>query len=179
MQCEFRCGSEAPIVAIRYLLGLSPRDVIPPVEVRLGTTRGTNALLERKGARVAFVVTKGFRDVLLIGNQDRPRLFDLAIKKPQPLFSTVVEIDERLDAQGQVLLAPNPAELRRQFSELRKANVDSLAICLLHAYINPSHEELVEAAAREAGFEEISVSSRVSPLIKLVSRATRRFWMRI
>ncbi|HVJ84465.1 MAG TPA: hydantoinase B/oxoprolinase family protein [Caulifigura sp.] len=169
-QYELRCGSEAPIVAIRYLLGLSPKDVIPPVDVRLGTTRGTNALLERKGAKVAFVVTKGFKDVLLIGNQDRPRLFDLAIKKPQPLSSTVVEIDERLDADGKVLVAPNRDTLKKQFNELRRANVDSLAICLLHAYVNPAHEELVEAAAREAGFEEISVSSKVSPLIKLVSR---------
>ncbi len=169
-QYELRCGSEAPIVAIRYLLGLSPKDVIPPVDVRLGTTRGTNALLERKGARVAFIVTKGFQDVLLIGNQDRPRLFDLAIRKPQPLFSTVVEIDERLAADGAVLVAPNPDTLRQQFRDLRSANVDSLAICLLHAYVNPAHEQVVEQAAREAGFEEISVSSQVSPLIKLVSR---------
>jgi 5-oxoprolinase (ATP-hydrolysing) len=169
-QYELRCGSEAPIVAIRFLLGLSPKDVIPPVDVRLGTTRGTNALLERKGAKVAFVVTQGFKDVLLIGNQDRPRLFDLAIKKPQPLFSTVVEIDERLDADGKVLVAPNSDTLRKQFRDLRSASVDSLAICLLHAYVNPAHEDLVESIAREAGFEEISVSSRVSPLIKLVSR---------
>jgi len=170
MQYELRCGSEAPIVAIRSLLGLSPKDVIPPVDVRLGTTRGTNALLERKGAKVAFVVTKGFKDVLLIGNQDRPRLFDLAIKKPQPLSSTVIEIDERLDADGKVLVAPNRETLKKQFEELRRSNVDSLAICLLHAYLNPEHEQLVEEAARGAGFDEISVSSQVSPLIKLVSR---------
>jgi 5-oxoprolinase (ATP-hydrolysing) len=167
---ELRCGSEAPIVAIRYLLGLSPKDQIPAVDVRLGTTRGTNALLERKGARVAFVVTKGFRDVLRIGNQDRPRLFDLAIRKPQPLFTSVVEVDERMDASGRVLLAPDRDALRRQFDELRRSAVDSLAICLLHAYVNPVHEELVEEIARQAGFDEISVSSNVSPLIKLVSR---------
>jgi 5-oxoprolinase (ATP-hydrolysing) len=167
---ELQCGSEAPIVAIRHLLGLSPGETIPPVDVRLGTTRGTNALLERKGAKTGFAVTRGFADVLLIGNQDRPRLFDLAIRKPEPLFSMVVEIDERLDAAGVVLESPERDTIVRQLADLRRRGIESLAICLLHAYVNPAHEQIVADAAREAGFEEISVSSDVSPLIKLVSR---------
>ena len=100
---ELKSGEEAPLVAIRYVLGLRLDEPIPPVSVRLGTTRGTNALLTRKGARTAFVTTRGFADVLLIANQDRPRLFDLAIRKPDPLFERVVEIDERVDVQGTVL----------------------------------------------------------------------------
>ena len=99
---------DAPLLAIRLILGLPRGEPIPPVFVKLGTTRGTNACLTRTGARTAFVTTRGFGDVLLIGNQDRPRLFDLAIRKPEPLFERVVEIDERIDAAGSVLRAPKP-----------------------------------------------------------------------
>ncbi|MFO1095217.1 MAG: hydantoinase B/oxoprolinase family protein [Planctomycetaceae bacterium] len=167
---ELRSPAAAPILAIRRILGLPLDQPIPAVDVRMGTTRGTNALLERKGARTAFVTTRGFADVLLIANQDRPRLFDLAIAKPEPLFTDVVEIDERLDAEGRVLRAPDTAAVRDQFRRLRSTNVDSIAICLLHAFANPAHEELVDQLAREAGFTEISRSSRLSPLIKIVSR---------
>ncbi|HEY4259581.1 MAG TPA: hydantoinase/oxoprolinase N-terminal domain-containing protein, partial [Schlesneria sp.] len=97
---ELNSGEEAPILAIRTALRLRLDQSIPPVHVRLGTTRGTNALLTRRGAKVGFVTTRGFRDVLLIANQDRPRLFDLAIQKPEPLFAAVAEIDERLDSKG-------------------------------------------------------------------------------
>ncbi|MFG0332529.1 MAG: hydantoinase/oxoprolinase family protein [Maioricimonas sp. JB049] len=167
---ELTSGDEAPIVAIRYLLGLRLDEPIPAVTVRLGTTRGTNALLERKGARTALITTRGFADVLLIGNQDRPRLFDLAIRKPEPLFTEVVEIDERLDADGNVLTAVDAEQVRAQLANLRTRNIDSIAICLLNSYVNPEHERVVADIAREGGFEEISVSSRLSPLIKIVSR---------
>ena len=161
---------EAPILAIRQTLGLMLSDSINDVSVKLGTTRGTNALLTREGARTAFITTKGFRDILLIGNQDRPRLFDLAIQKPEPLFGFVVEIEERIDTNGQVLQAPNEEAIRSSFVELQKTGVQSLAICLLHAFANGDHERIVERLAREVGFEEISTSSRLSPLIKIVSR---------
>jgi 5-oxoprolinase (ATP-hydrolysing) len=167
---ELLSGEEAPVAAVRYLLGLPLELPIPPVDVRLGTTRGTNALLERKGARTAFITTRGFADVLLIANQDRPRLFDLAITKPEPLFTQVVEIDERLDAQGNVLRAPDEGHVRVQLRELRGTDVESIGICLLHAFANPAHEELVARIARDEGFREVSVSSRLSPLIKIVSR---------
>ena len=91
---EIDSGEEAPVLAIRKLLRLSRGKGFPKVVVKLGTTRGTNALLTRRGARTAFVTTRGFADVLLIANQDRPRLFDLDIKKPEPMFESVVEIDE-------------------------------------------------------------------------------------
>ncbi|MFQ5731783.1 MAG: hydantoinase B/oxoprolinase family protein [Planctomycetaceae bacterium] len=167
---ELSSGEEAPILAVRTVLGLRLDEPIPPVTVKLGTTRGTNALLERKGARTAFVTTRGFADVLLIANQDRPRLFDLAIRKPSPLFERVVEIDERLDADGNVLRSPDANRVREQLVELKATGVESVAICLLHSFANAAHEHLVERLAREAGFTEISTSGRLSPLIKIVSR---------
>ncbi|MDF1746331.1 MAG: hydantoinase/oxoprolinase family protein, partial [Gimesia sp.] len=167
---ELSSGEEAPVLAIRWILGLKKSETISNVSVKLGTTRGTNALLTRNGARTAFITTKGFADVLLIGNQDRPRLFDLVIQKPEPLFETAVEIDERITAEGSVLVAPDPATIRKQLEELQTTGVKSLAICLLHSFANPDHEELVAKLAQEVGFDEISVSSRLSPLIKIVSR---------
>ena len=166
---ELSASEEAPILAIRTALGLRRDQPIPPVTVRLGTTRGTNALLTRRGARTVFVTTRGFADVLLIANQDRPRLFDLDIQKPEPLFADVLEIDERLDADGRVLKAPDETKIRQQLDSLVKDR-PSLAICLLHSFANSAHEQLVERIAREVGFTEISVSSRLAPLIKIVSR---------
>ena len=167
---ELSGGEEAPILAIRRAMSLSLEETIPRVSVRLGTTRGTNALLTRTGARTAFITTKGFRDVLLIGNQDRPRLFDLAIHKPEPLFEQAVEIDERMDAEGSVLRAPNEDEVRGRLKQLHDSGVESVAICLLHAFANSEHEQVVEKIARDVGFTEISTSSRLSPLIRIVSR---------
>ena len=100
---ELRCDLEAPVVAIRYLLGLPLAEPVPPVSLRLGTTRGTNALITRSGARTALVTTRGFGDVLEIGYQARPRLFDLTVRKPPVLTTAVVEIDERVTHDGQVL----------------------------------------------------------------------------
>ena len=116
------------------------------------------------------MTTRGFRDVLLIANQDRPRLFDLAIRKPEPLFAAAIEIDERLDASGNILIAPNESDVRQRLLELKQAGCQSLAICLLHAFANPEHELIVERIASDIGFTEISTSSRLAPLIKIVSR---------
>jgi len=167
---ELSSGEEAPVVAIRYMLGLPLSATVPKVVVRLGTTRGTNALLTRRGARTAFVTTRGFADILNIGYQNRPKLFDLAIHKRLPLYRNVVEIDERVAADGTVLRAPQPDEVRRQLRALLESGIDSLAICLLHAYRFTAHEELVAEIARAVGFGEISVSSRVAPLVKIVAR---------
>ncbi len=167
---ELTAGEEAPILAIRKILNLRIDEQIPDVAVRLGTTRGTNALLTRQGARTAFVTTKGFADVLLIANQDRPRLFDLAIKKPEPLVEQVVEIDERLDADGNVLRKPDSQAVRESLEPLHRLGIRSLAICLLHSFANPNHELFVAEIAKDIGFQEISVSSQLSPLIKIVSR---------
>jgi 5-oxoprolinase (ATP-hydrolysing) len=167
---ELTSGEEAPVLAIRAVLGLHIDVLIPPVNVRLGTTRGTNALLTRSGAKTGFLTTRGFRDVLLIANQDRPRLFDLEIQKPVPLFAAVEEVDERFAADGAPLQAPQAAQVEAALLRLRDAGCESLAICLLHAFANPAHEEFVAAIAEGVGFRRISVSNRLSPLIKLVSR---------
>ncbi|HQU44026.1 MAG TPA: hydantoinase/oxoprolinase family protein, partial [Pirellulales bacterium] len=167
---ELVSDCEAPVLAIRYLMRLPADSPIPAVRVRLGTTRGTNALITRCGARTALVTTRGFGDILLIGYQNRPKLFELAIKKPVPLFSHVVEIGERVTAAGEVLQAPDAQQVRKQLIELKARGTESLAICLLHAFKHPAHEEIVARIAAEIGFEEISVSSRVAPLIKIVSR---------
>lgn len=161
---------EAPLICIRAVLGLASYQSIPDIDVRLGTTRGTNALLERKGARTALLMTRGFRDLLTIGNQDRPDLFDLNITKPEPLYEFVVEIEERLAADGSVLQPLNAADARRKLKELRAGGVESVAIAFLHAYRNGLHEAEVEAIAREIGFQEVSCSSKVAPSIKIVPR---------
>jgi 5-oxoprolinase (ATP-hydrolysing) len=167
---ELAGGEEAPVLAIRYLLGLRLEEPIPRSIVRLGTTRGTNALITRRGARTAFITTRGFGDILRIGYQNRPRLFDLAIRKPEPLFAEVVEIDERVAVDGEVLKAPDEDAVRESLKQLATKGIKSLAICLLHAYKYSEHERLVARIAEELGFEEISVSSRVAPLVKIVAR---------
>ncbi|MGE3777986.1 MAG: hydantoinase/oxoprolinase family protein, partial [Pirellulaceae bacterium] len=165
------CGDEeAPLLGMRYLLGL-PRDrPLPSAVVKLGTTKGTNALLTRTGVPCAFVTTRGFADILHIGYQNRPRLFELTIRKPAPLFVRTLEIDERMAADGTVLRAPDKAAVRAALQELRDQGVESLAICLLHAFRYPQHEQFVASVARDMGFREVSVSSEVAPFIKIVSR---------
>ncbi len=168
---EVSTGDEAPVLGIRHLLGLAARDAIPPCEVRLGTTRGTNALLERRGAAVGFVTTQGFGDLLLIGDQARPHLFELSVRKPAPLASHVMEVQERLSADGAVLTPVDRDLAREQLSGLRSRGVESLAVALLHAYRNPIHELIVGEIAREVGFREVVLSHQVSPSIKIVPRA--------
>lgn len=145
---ELVAGDEAPILAIRWLLGLASNQPLPPISLRLGTTRGTNALLTRSGARTAFVTTRGFADILRIGFQNRPRLFDLNIVKPQSLFESVIEIDERVAADGRVLQSPDADAVCKQLLALKQTGVESLAICLLNAYEFAAHEQIVERIAR-------------------------------
>src|SRR6478752_743432 len=120
-------SDEAPLVGIRQLLGLSAAQPIPPCEVRLGTTLGTNALLERRGARSALLLTRGFGDLLELGDQTRPELFALRIEPRRPLPERVLEIGARLAADGQRLEVPDAAELERAASGLREAGVKHVA----------------------------------------------------
>jgi 5-oxoprolinase (ATP-hydrolysing) len=168
---ELIAGIEAPILATRLLLGVPLRIALPSMNVRLGTTRGTNALLTRRGAKTALLVTRGFRDLLQIGYQERPDLFALQIQKREPLYDFVAEIDERVTADGSVQRSLDVVKVQATLRELHDRGIRSLAICLLHSYRNPQHELLVETLAREAGFREISTSSEVAPMIKVVSRA--------
>ena len=167
---ELTCECEAPIVGIRYLLGLPLSAPIPSLRLRLGTTKGTNALLTRAGARTALVTTQGHGDFLHIGYQDRPELFELTIHKPEPLAEVTIEVDERMAADGEVLKPLEVLSLRQKLLRLKEMGIESLAICLLHADRHPEHEQMVAKVARELGFKHLSVSSEVAPLTKLVIR---------
>jgi 5-oxoprolinase (ATP-hydrolysing) len=139
-------------------------------EVRLGTTVATNALLERKGEPTVLAVSAGLGDVLRIGYQARPRLFDRRIELPEPLYERVIEVEERLTATGEIRRALDEEDLRRQLAAARRDGYRSIAIVLMHAYRHPVHELRAEALAREAGFEQVSTSHRVSALMKIVGR---------
>ncbi|MPZ08904.1 MAG: 5-oxoprolinase [Kiloniellaceae bacterium] len=164
---------DAAVEGIRRLLGLKKGEALPPgiVEaVKMGTTVATNALLERKGDRTLFVTTEGFGDVLRIGYQNRPRLFDRHIVLPEMLYERAVEVAERVSAEGE-LITPLDAEAAR--AALKSAYDDGIravAIAFMHGYRFPDHERQVAAMAREIGFTQVSVSHEVSPLMKLVSR---------
>ena len=169
---ELSADLEAPVLAIRMMLGIPLAEQVPPIMLRLGTTRGTNALLTRSGAQTALAITKGFGDLLEIGSQERPRLFDLTVGKPPPLTDWSVEIAERVSADGDILLPLKTEEVRRQLQDLkRETGAESVAICLLHSDLYPDHELKVERIAREVGFAEVSCSSQIAPLVKIVSRA--------
>jgi 5-oxoprolinase (ATP-hydrolysing) len=142
----------------------------PIAEVRIGTTVATNALLERKGARVALAITRGFADALRIGNQARPEIFARHIVLPEQLAESVVEIDERMGVDGEVVAPLDEAGARRQLAELRAQGFDTLAVVLVHGWNYPDHERRVAGIARSLGFSDVSASHEVSPLIKLVPR---------
>ncbi len=139
--------------------------------IRMGTTVATNALLEHTGARTGLLMTRGFGDALLIGDQDRPRLFDLHIRKPAPLYAAVAEIDERLAADGSVITPLTTNGLDDTLTSWRADGIEAVAICLLHAWLNPAHEQQLAAIVRDRGFTQIYSSHDVSPLMKLVGRA--------
>ena len=164
---------DAAVQGIRDLLGVKPDEPIPPRligRVKMGTTVATNALLERKGERTLLVTTKGFRDALKIGYQARPKIFARHIIKPEMLYERVVEVDERVHADGTVESEPDLAALRRELSAARADGIEAVAIVFMHAYRYPEHEQRVAALAREIGFPQVSVSHEISPLIKLVGR---------
>ncbi|XP_065484214.1 5-oxoprolinase isoform X2 [Caloenas nicobarica] len=160
--------------------------------IRMGTTVATNALLERRGERLALLVTRGFRDLLHIGNQARPNLFDLAVAMPEVLYEEVIEVDERLiphqpgcrlpgtaglrlleGSTGTSLLVQRPLELsalRQELERVLARGIRSLAVLLLHSYAWPGHEEQVGALARELGFQHVSLSSAVAPMARAVPR---------
>jgi len=164
---------DAAIAGIRHLLGLAPGAAIPGERieaVKMGTTVATNSLLERKGERTVLAITRGFRDALRIAYQNRPRIFDRHIVLPELLYSSVVEIDERVGAHGEVLQPLDEAGARGGLQAAYDAGYRSAAIVLMHGYRYTRHEARVAAIAREIGFPQVSVSHEVSPLMKLVSR---------
>ncbi|MFC0809581.1 hydantoinase B/oxoprolinase family protein [Ensifer sp. P24N7] len=164
---------DAAVHGIRQHLGLGPRDPVPAGvvgEVRMGTTVATNALLERKGERLALVTTRGFRDALRIGYQERKKIFATEIIKPEALYSEIVELDERVLADGTIERPLDEAAAGRALEGLKANGYGAVAIVLMHAYRYPAHEAIVARIARSMGFEQVSVSHEVSPLVKYVGR---------
>lgn len=202
---------DAPHEGIRRLLSKFSGTEIPRGQsldtskiesIRMGTTVATNALLERKGEKIALVVTQGFKDCLEIGNQSRPKIFDLAIRKPDVLYEKVIEIDERVTLEDyaedperhvtriddssadkelvrglssesvRILKRPSRKTVKSQLQMLYDEGFRSIAVCLVHGYTFPDHEALIGQLAEDIGFEHISLSHELMPMIKLIPRAT-------
>jgi 5-oxoprolinase (ATP-hydrolysing) len=163
---ELSTNEEVPVFAARLLTQTRIDDKFPEIEMKLGSTRGTNAILERKGAKTALLVTKGFKDILVIGNQQRSDLFALRIVKEDPLYSEVFEVDERIAADGSVIV---PCENIDPLIK-RLKRFDSIAISLINSYKNPAHEKLVEEKLSGAGFKFVSTSHSLSQQIKILQR---------
>ena len=160
---------DAAIEGIRRLLG-GTIDAARIGTVRMGTTVATNALLERKGDATVLLITRGFRDALRIAYQARPDIFAKEILLPEQLYSRVIEVPERLRADGTVESPLDLSAVADGLAEARSAGIDAAAIVLMHAWKNPAHELALADAVRDAGFAQVSVSHEVSPLIKLVGR---------
>lgn len=192
--------ADAPVEAIRRVLEKATGQPYPktskiPLDgvqsIKMGTTVATNALLERKGAATAFVVTEGFADLLTIGNQSRPHMFDLAINRPDILHKTAIEISERVTLEawterreqpvidlagdaslvrgitGEVVRILKPLDIEKTRHSLQIAfdeGIRSLAVCLMHSYTYPEHEQIVGRLATEIGFTQISLSSVLMPV---------------
>ena len=163
---ELYTGEEAPILAARLLTKTRLGEALPAIDMRLGTTKGTNALLERKGAKTLLVVTKGFKDLLYIGNQQRPSLFQLDIPEPRLLYADVFEVDERLSADGQVVRELDLQHLR----ESLKSDFESVAISLLHAYSNQENETAIAGFFDQNGVKYISASADLFPFSHYLRR---------
>jgi 5-oxoprolinase (ATP-hydrolysing) len=164
---------DAAIEGMRRLLGLAPGQAITPQRVagvKMGTTVATNALLERKGDRTLLVITAGFGDALRIAYQARPRLFERHIVLPELLYERVVEAQERVGAQGELLLALDEARLSRDLQAAYDGGIRACAIVFMHGWRHTAHERAAAALARALGYTQVSVSHEVSPLMKLVSR---------
>ena len=165
--------SDAAIHGIRHLLGVDAKSRLPTEKissVKMGTTVATNALLERQGEDTLLLISKGFKDALRIGYQTRPDLFALDIKLPEMLYKRVLEVNERINAAGQVLQALDESSAQSDLQDAYNSGLRSVAIVLMHAYRYPQHEKRLAQLAEQTGFTQISVSHQVSPLIKLVSR---------
>ncbi len=168
---EIHSREEAPVLGARLITG-TPLDLdLPPIRMKLGSTKGTNALLERKGSELVLFVTKGFKDILEIGDQQRPDIFALKVQKRKMLYHNVVEVDERIDSQGNIIAPLDILALEKDLKRIKRKGFHSVAICLLNSYINPVHEFEVAGFLRQHGVKEISVSTELSSQIKYIERA--------
>lgn len=164
---------DASIEGIRRLLGINSRGPLPTKlveEIRFGTTVATNALLERKGGKTVLFVSKGFRDILDIGYQARSDIFALAIEKPIPLYSHVVEVDERVNSEGKIIRILDRERLDMDIKRIKKEGVESVAVVFMHSWRNPEHENVCREMLKSQGVTEIFLSHETINLIKIVSR---------
>ncbi len=165
---------DAAIQAIHEILNIPITRRLPKQllnGVKMGTTVATNALLERRGARTALLITRGFADALKIGYQNRPDIFALHIQRQPMLYEQIIEVDERINANGELITALDTYQLKQNLQSLYQQGIRSIAIACMHGYQFPQHEQQIAAYAQQIGFEQISCSHTISPLIKLISRA--------
>jgi 5-oxoprolinase (ATP-hydrolysing) len=167
---ELQSPWEAPILAARLVTATPAEKPLPPLAMRLSTTKATNALLERKGAKTLFFITEGFGDLLQIGNQQRPDLFSLEIIKRGPFYHQIVEVPERMDASGNSFKPLNFDEFIARTESLLDG-VESAAVCLMNSIKNPDHEQKIAEYLKSKGVQYLSISSELSELIKIVPRA--------
>jgi len=167
---ELRSPEEAPVLGARIITKTPMDKDFPSMELRLSTTKGTNALLERGGGRTLFLITEGFRDLLHIKNQQRPDLFALDIQKSEPFFHQIVEVPERIDAEGTIIKLLDRELLKKRINQ-HAENAEAAGICLMNSYRNNVHEREVEEILQEMGVPFISRSEDLSPEIKIVPRA--------
>jgi 5-oxoprolinase (ATP-hydrolysing) len=164
---------DAAVQGIRDLLGLSPGEPVSGGrigDIKMGTTVATNALLERKGERTLLLITRGFRDALRIAYQARPDIFAKEIVLPEQLYDRVVEVDERVRADGTLERALDLASAEEEIARARSDGFDAVAIVLMHSWKYPEHERAVARLCRDSGFSQVSTSHEASPLVKLVGR---------
>ncbi len=167
---ELSTGEEAPVLGARILTNTPPGQAFPPLSLRIATTRATNALLERKGSRIALFITLGFGDLLHIGDQRRSDLFALR-HEPRPVFHEITcEVSERLSVQGEVIEALDEAAVIAEAQRCLSLGIQTAAVSLLHAHQHPQHEQRVGEILRAAGFEHITLSHDTAAFAKLLPR---------
>ncbi|MCB0704885.1 MAG: hydantoinase B/oxoprolinase family protein [Saprospiraceae bacterium] len=167
---EIYADEEAPILGARILTQTPLNKLLPATEFRLGTTRGTNALLEHKGAKTLLLTSRGFKDLLLIGNQQRPDLFQLDIPPRARFQSDVLEVEERLDVTGFPIIPLEETEIRRILAYCQKTQPEAIAVCLIHSYLQPEHENRIAHALRAAGFQTVCASNELLTTIGFLAR---------
>lgn len=167
---ELLSPEEPPVFAARLITKSSLHDPMPPLNMKLATTKGTNALLEGKGGKTALFITKGFKDLLLIGTQQRPELFALKIDKKPVLYTEVVEIEERLDAKGNVLDPLNRDSFLQKAQTIFEAGIKNAAVVCMHSYANPIHEIEIKKILSKIGFTHISLSSELVPFMGMIAK---------
>ena len=170
MQFSITAFEEAPVMAARIATETTLHEQLPKMQMRIGSTKGTNALLERKGAPTALLTTKGFRDIMVIGDQTRSNIFSLKVDKTPPLHEKVLEIDERLSADGQILNPLSQNEIAPVVNAIKEAGIDTVAISFMHSYLNDEHEKKLKQYLSAFGIGHLSTSAELEPSIDFLAR---------